>query len=264
MNCLIGYTGFVGSNILKNSKIIFHELYNTKNIENIGTEYDIIVFSGFTGNVGYANTNHQKDHDNLVFFMNKFKNIKCKLFILISSINVYPILNSKKTENEIIERSIDFYGKHRLHFENFIMKTYKNYSIIRLPSIYGNNMKKGILYDLLEKNFLENISLEDKFQFYDLSDLNNHIEYTRNNNIKILNLVTEPVSTKEIINEIFKNYKIINNNTIKCNNININLRQRPIKHLDICSQFFKNGYIYNSNKSKEKIKNFIQEYTLNK
>ena len=260
-NCIIGYTGFVGNNIISNhSTIQFDEFYNSKNIDIIRDSYNIILFTGLCGNVGYVNSNYIHDLENIKFFIEKLKNIKCNKFILISTINVYPNLNSKMIETEILEinESIDYYGKHRLMFENFITDTYTDYHIIRLPSIYGKNLKKGIIFDLLNQNYLEGICIEDKLQFYDLSNLNEHIEYVCENKIKILNLVSEPIYVKDIVNNIFTDYKLINKSQITYNDVIINLKEREPKVFNICSQYFKTGYVYNMNDSIEKIKYFVE------
>ena len=257
-NCIIGHTGFVGNNILNNSTIKFDEFYNSKNMNDIKDNYNIIVFAGLPGNVGYVNKNYKDDLDNVNFFINKLKNIKCNTFILISTINVYPNLNSKMIENDIIELSdsIDYYGNHRLQFEKFIIENYTNYHILRLPSIYGNNLKKGILFDLLNQNYLEGMCFEDNLQFYDLTDINQHIQYVLDNNITILNLVTEPIYVRDIIN-LFTDYTINDNSTITYNNTIIKIKQRKPVNLNICSKYFDGGYIYNSNDSIIKIKKFI-------
>ena len=262
-NCIIGHTGFVGSNIISNCSIKFDEFYNSKNINTIKDNYNIILFSGLSGNVGYANINYIEDLKNVNFFINKLTTIKCNKFILISTINVYSNLNSKMMESEILELndSIDYYGKHRLIFEKFIVENYIDYHILRLPSIYGNNLKKGILFDLLNQNYLEGICIEDKLQFYDLLNINEDIQYICNNNIKILNLVSEPIYVKDIINNIFINYKIINNLQLMYNDVVINMNTREPKYLNICSQFFESGYIYNSNVSITKINNFVESKT---
>jgi len=262
-NCIIGYTGFVGSNIINNCKIHFNEFYNSKNIDNIKDNYNIILFTALPGNVGYANTNYKNDLENTNFLINKLKKITCNKFILISTINVYPNLNSRMIESEILELkdSIDYYGKHRLKFEQFIIKNYTDYHILRLPSIYGNNLKKGVLFDLLNQNYLEGICIEDKIQFYDLSNINEHIEYVCDNKIKIVNLVCEPIYVKDIIKNIFIDYKIINNSQITHNDVVINMKERQPKYLDICSQFFESGYIYKSNVSMTKIKKFVESTT---
>lgn len=259
-NCIIGNTGFVGYNIIHNSNIHISEFYNSKNIQNMNNEYNIILFCGLSGNVGYTNANHDKDRENVNFFINKLKTIKCNTFILISTVNVYPILNSRHTEDKILDinESIDSYGKHRLEFEKFIMETYTNHHILRLPSIYGERLKKGVLFDLLHQNYLEGICVDDKIQFYDLSNLNDDIEYIRNNDIKILNLVSEPICVRDIINTVFLDYKIIDSQ-LQHNDGVIHTKKRPCNHLDICSKYFENGYMYNSTISMTKIKQFIEK-----
>ena len=60
MNALIGYTGFIGSN-LKN-QYDFKDLYNSKNIYDIeGKSYDLIVCSGAYSRKWYANKYSEED-----------------------------------------------------------------------------------------------------------------------------------------------------------------------------------------------------------
>jgi hypothetical protein len=257
-NCIIGYSGFVGNNIIKNN-LIFDEFYNSSNINDINDNYNIIVFTGLSGNVGYVNNNYQEDYDNIFFFIDKLKNIKCNKFILISTINVYENLDSKMNENDILQitNKQDYYGKHRLIFEKFIMNNYIDYHILRLPSIYGSGLKKGVLFDLINENYLENICINDELQFYDLEDINKEIKYVCDNNIKILNLVSEPIKISDLIINIFTDYKIINDLTLEYKNKRINLKNRIPKKLNIYSKYFQNNYIYNNSLSMEKIKLFI-------
>jgi hypothetical protein len=261
-NCLIGYTGFVGTNILLNNNINFDEFYNSKNIKYMQNNYNIIYFAGLSGTQWYANKFHEKDLENVNFFIEKLKNVKCNKFILISTINVYPCLNEQKNECDIlqIENTIDYYGKHRLIFEKFVMDTYSDYNIIRLPCIFGKNMKKGVLYDLLNENNLNNLCLNDEYQFYDLKNINNDIEYCINNKINIINLFPEPIKVYDLINNCFKNIEIIDNYTIKYNDKYVNLLQRNAKKLDNYTKYSNTNYLYDSNQSIKNIKNYINLY----
>ena len=96
--CIIGFTGFVGSNIIKKMK--FDDYYNSKNIENIKNKnYDTIVFCGLPGLVWHANKYPEKDLKLIEYFKNLLKNINCNKFILISTINVYSKYNLELNED---------------------------------------------------------------------------------------------------------------------------------------------------------------------
>ena len=59
-NALVGYTGFVGSNLLKQHP--FQHLYNSKNISDIaGKSFDLLVFSGAQAVKWWANQNPEED-----------------------------------------------------------------------------------------------------------------------------------------------------------------------------------------------------------
>ena len=49
------------------------------------------------------------------------------------------------------------YGKNRFLLEKWVEQNVKDYHIVRLPAIYGNNLKKNYIYDLISPvpKFLE-------------------------------------------------------------------------------------------------------------
>ncbi len=256
-NCIIGYTGFVGSNIISSKR--FDEYYNSKNIKNIENKiFDEIYFCGLPGLVWFANKYPEKDTNNLNKLINILNNVKCNKFILISTINIYNDFNKKYNEDYIPNINLikETYGKNRLIFEKFLMDNF-NYYIIRLPAIYGYNMKKNIIYDLINKNYLENIILEDVYQFYYLNDITDNIQDAINKNIKIKNLFPQPISVRELIKNCFSNYKIVNNN-IKIDDNIINLKnEREPKKYDIQTKHDKSKYLYSKKYVFDKIKEFI-------
>jgi nucleoside-diphosphate-sugar epimerase len=260
MNCLIGYSGFVGSNILLNNKIHFDELFNRKNINDIKSEYDTIVFTALPGTTWYANKYPEEDKKNVEFFIEKLKNIKCRKFILISTICVYPNYNNKSDESEILcaENCSDSYGRHRLMFEQFVTENFSDVHIIRLPTVYGKNLKKGVLFDLLNDNNIENICLDDEHQFYDLSHINEHINYSIENNLKVFNLFSEPIQVRSIIQTCFEDCLFTDSNVINYKNRIIQLINRPPKKYDICTKFYKSGYIYDKANSLHNISSFLK------
>ena len=72
MRSLVGYTGFVGSNLNLNGE--FQGLYNSKNIgEAFGTCPDILVYSGVPRQKFIANKYPERDFE---IVKNAFENIK--------------------------------------------------------------------------------------------------------------------------------------------------------------------------------------------
>jgi sugar phosphate isomerase/epimerase len=198
-NAIVGYTGFVGSNLLKFYK--FDYFYNSSNFSDAkNKKFDTIFFCGVPAVKWYSNKFPEEDFDVLKNIQNILGTIKAKKLILISTIDVYEYIESQQNE----DYDCDFinnhtYGKNRYLFELFVKKTFDNHHIIRLPALYGLGLKKNIIYDLMNNNQIEKIERNTKFQWYNLDWLKNDIDIIIKNNIQICNLFTEPLETIEII-----------------------------------------------------------------
>ncbi len=145
---LVGYTGFVGSNLI--SKYNFTNIYNTKNIEeSYGTEPDLLIYAGVRAEKYLANKNPQKDYEIVQEAYQNIKKINAKSVVLISSIDVYknPI---NVNEDSIIEtEDLHPYGLNRYYLEQWVESEFNNSLIIRLPGLYGKNIKKNFIYDMI-------------------------------------------------------------------------------------------------------------------
>lgn len=193
---LIGYTGFVGGNILNQQQ--FAHLYNSKNIEEIqGKEFDLIVCAGAPGVKWLANKEPGKDYDSIKRLMDCLEKVKTKEFTLISTIDVYSNPYKVDEDTPIELNSLLPYGQHRRILEQFAESHFRA-TIMRLPGLFGKGLKKNIIYDLLNDNPVEAIHEDGVFQFYNLDYIWQDINKALQNNIEILNLATEPVSAKEL------------------------------------------------------------------
>lgn len=158
---LVGYTGFVGSNIKESYN--FTDLYNSKNINDITSEqYDLVVYSGVTGTKYLANLYPEEDRKHIEDTILNLKNITTKKLVLISTVDVYPnpvgydeLYNIDSTYNHT-------YGKNRLYLEKWVKENIKDYSIIRIPALYGKNLKKNFIYDII--NIIPPMIKEEQFQ----------------------------------------------------------------------------------------------------
>lgn len=193
---IIGYTGLIGSNLFKQYKKNYKyiDLFNSKNIDKIKKKiiYNKIICAGLPAEKWKANKFPKKDKLNTLKLIKNLKKIKTDRFILISTIDIY---------------FKHAYGKNRMYLENFIKKNFKNYFIIRLPGVFGEGLKKNVIYDLINKNQLEKIYYNDHFQWYDLSLLKKNIEEIGKNKKKLYELYSEPIKNKDIIKLLNINYK---------------------------------------------------------
>ena len=146
-NALIGYSGFVGSNI--KTKFNFTKLYNSSNIEDIEyLDFDTVVCAGSYGYKWKANKYPQEDWQSIQRLIDSIQSIKAKRFILISTIDVYVKPNGVNESSVIDIDSLTPYGKHRRALEIFVERKF-NSTILRLPTIFGEGMRKGVVYDLI-------------------------------------------------------------------------------------------------------------------
>lgn len=200
---LVGYTGFVGSNL--NSQHKFDDFYNSLNINELkNKEYDLIIFAGVPSVKWLANKEPEKDLtiiDNLIDIL---KTVKTKKFILISTIDVYPLTSKLNEDYDCSSLDNHAYGSNRLKFENFCSLNFSGSMIVRLPGLFGDGIKKNVIYDLLNDNCLDMINIDSSFQYYFLDNLWSDIEKAYNEKIKVINLFTEPITTKEIIDNFFQ------------------------------------------------------------
>ena len=68
MKSLVGYTGFVGSNLM--SQISFDQYFNSKNITDaFGTKPELLVYAGLRAEKFLANRNPDFDYANVFKFL---------------------------------------------------------------------------------------------------------------------------------------------------------------------------------------------------
>ncbi len=199
-DALIGYTGLVGGNLLPQHQ--FEHLYNSKNIEEIqNKDFDLAVCAGAPSLKWLANKEPDRDLANIERLIINLKKIKAQKFILISTIDVYASVDGVDEDTVITPECLSPYGKHRQTLEEFAVNNFDTL-IVRLPAVFGRGLKKNALYDLMHGDF-KYINPESILQFYNLDYLWADIGKALENNLKILNLATEPVKLGIITKEIF-------------------------------------------------------------
>ncbi len=199
-DALIGYTGFVGNNLLSQRQFEF--LYNSKNIEEIqNKDFDLVVCAAAPSIKWLANKEPEKDLATIARLITNIKKIKTKKFVLLSTIDVYPSVNGVNEDAAIKKSDLSPYGKHRLILEAFITNNFDSL-IIRLPAIFGKGLKKNPLFDLIHNDF-KYINPKSVLQFYCLDYLWADISKSLENNLKVINFATEPITLGQIAKEVF-------------------------------------------------------------
>lgn len=249
-DALIGYSGFVGQNIL--SKHSFKHLYNSRNIEQIKNQkFDLVVSCATPSLVWKANLDPKSDLANIQSLMKNLKNVKAKHFVLISTIFVYPNPFEVDEDSQIKPRFLTPYGKHRYLLEKFVKKYFKSYTIIRLPNLFGQGIKKNLVYDLIYNNRLDLTDHRSEMQWYNLEHIWHDIKIAMNNHLNVVNFAVEPVTAKKIAKFCLD----MNFETVT--------QKPPLKHKMYTKygDFYgkKSPYLYDAKTTLKSLKKFIQQ-----
>ncbi len=187
-SALIGYTGFVGSNLLRAHS--FDDLYNSSNIGDIvGKHYSLLVCAGVPAVKWKANKEPQQDREQIAALIGPLSNVTADRFILISTIDVYSSPSEPHDESkDPFDSEAQPYGKHRLEVEQWATEHFSDTLIVRLPALFGPGLKKNVIFDLLHDNQTDKIDPASSFQWYSLHRLWNDIEIADNAGLKLINL----------------------------------------------------------------------------
>jgi hypothetical protein len=196
-SALIGHTGFVGSNLLPQGR--YTDCFNSRNISDIaGRSYDIVVCAGVQAMKWKANKEPQADWAGIERLLTPLSTVKATRFILISTIDVYANPNGE-TEDTPPSTENHAYGRHRAAVEEFVGARFAGHHIVRLPGLFGEGLKKNVIFDLMHDNCLDVIQPLSSFQYYHLKHLTDDLHKVVGQDIRLLNLATEPVQTRTII-----------------------------------------------------------------
>lgn len=189
MDALVGYTGFVGSNLLLQHE--FDKVYNSSNImEAYGTNPDLCVYAGVRAEKFLANNNPEADRAVIESAIENIKNINPKRLVLISTIDVFKTPYDCDENTPIVTDGLHAYGYNRYQFERWCLEYVENCYILRLPGLFGKGIKKNFIYDLIhflpstlgetkfdalatKESFLKDCYAKDNNGFYKLSNISN-------------------------------------------------------------------------------------------
>ena len=203
---LIGHSGFVGGNLSRQHR--FSHQFNSANINSISGNFDLIVCCGLPAAKWLANEDPAADKANITSLKKALGFVNSRMFVLISTIDVYPVLEMVDEDYDCHALVNHPYGSHRLEFEDFVRTNFENSFVIRLPGLFGEGIRKNVIYDLLNQNCLDMINVRSSFQYYDLSNLWMDISLVISCGIKLINLFTEPLTTEDVIKKFFPGAKV--------------------------------------------------------
>lgn len=200
--CLIGFSGFVGTTLLKQTA--FDSLYRSTNISDInGKSFDTVVCAGAPAQKWLANREPEADRQKIEGLIAHLKTIQCKTFILISTVDVFKSPIAVNEDSPVDETDLHAYGLNRRLLEKFVESHFNNYLIIRLPGLVGTGLHKNVIFDFLNKNNLHAIDSRAIFQFYPMFNLWFDIQTALEAGLKLVHLTAEPIRVADIAKKGF-------------------------------------------------------------
>lgn len=196
-NALIGFSGFVGSTLLKQAP--FESLYRSTNICDIEDKsFDTVVCAGAPAQKWIANRDPEDDRKKIDSLINYLRTIKCRKFILISTVDVFKEPNGVDESTPVDKSGLHAYGLHRRLLENFVEQYFPSYLIVRLPGLVGPGLRKNVIFDFLNKNNLNAIESRGVFQFYPMINLWYDIRRALEAGLSLVHLTAEPISVADV------------------------------------------------------------------
>jgi nucleoside-diphosphate-sugar epimerase len=200
-SALIGYTGFVGGNLLRQRS--FDACFNSKNIDELaGRSFDLIVCAGARAEKWKANAEPERDLDNIELLIRALSHADARRLVLISTVDVFANPNGVDEESRVSTTGLHAYGRNRRLLEEVLSSRF-DACVVRLPGLYGPGLKKNAIFDLLHDHETDKIDSRGVFQFYGVDRLWRDIEIALDNELSLVHLVTTPVSVRDVARDAF-------------------------------------------------------------
>jgi nucleoside-diphosphate-sugar epimerase len=251
---LIGYTGFVGQTLLKQTS--FEVTYRSTDIQNIeGRVFNAVVCAGAPAQKWLANKEPEQDKANMDKLMSHLTKVKCDKFILISTVDVFKDPTDVDESTEIAIDELHPYGLNRYRLEQFVKDNFDDYLIVRLPGLVGPGLKKNIIFDFQHDNNVKQIESRSVFQFYPMVNLWADIQTAIENNLKLVHLTAEPISVADVS---LKGFGKPFTNELANNPVSYNFKT---KYAEMFGG--ESGYQYSSNDTVQAVRSYSQYTILN-
>lgn len=248
---IIGHTGFVGGNVIKQAE--FDCFFNTSNINDLKNQkLDLLVIAAPSAAKWQANQEPERDQKLINDFIDLLSTVKADKVVHISTVDVYKNPRDVNENTPINPSENHAYGKHRFLLENFIRNHFNNHLIVRLPGLFGQGLKKNFIFDMLNTGDSVFTHKDSVFQFYCLDNIWKDIVIAMDHSVDTINFATEPVSVIEIADSCF--HKAFTNVTAN-----------PPAYYDMAtlhaSLYGKPGeYLYDKQETIDQLKAFIKNY----
>lgn len=200
-SALIGATGFVGSNLLRQRT--FDATFSSRTIDEIdGRSFDLVVCAGAPAEKWKANAEPDADLGNIEHLTRALSQVNVQKLVLISTVDVFVTPLAVNEDSPTPMGGLHAYGRNRRRLEQIVAGRF-DVTIVRLPALYGPGLKKNVVHDLLHDHELSKIDSRGVFQFYDVERLWSDITIALEHDLPLVHLPTEPVSVVDVASKAF-------------------------------------------------------------
>jgi hypothetical protein len=207
VKALIGHSGFIGGHLACQRR--WDACFNRANVEALrGRAFELLVCAGLPSDRWRANGNPAGDRSNMMSLANALAGVRAKRFVLVSTVDVYPVPVAVDETTPIDPPGHRAYGEHRLEFERIVADRFPECRIVRLPSVFGAGMRRNALLDLIRRRELDAVDPRSAFQWYPATRLADDLDRLLEADLPLVNLCTEPVETGRLHREYFDDLRI--------------------------------------------------------
>lgn len=199
MKILVGSTGLIGTTLREQNN--FDLCFNTSNIdqfESLVPEGSDLYLACLPAAMWMVNSDLLGDFRNMINVIDTLKKKKYSNVMLYSTIEVYNQSPFESDERHYPSFNKAIYGSNRYNFELLVKDqlSYDSLRIARLPALFGKNIKKNILFDLLNDNQVEKINTNSSYQWYNLDNIWCDTIRVMRGEHEIVNMFGEPIETE--------------------------------------------------------------------
>lgn len=196
-DALIGYSGFVGSTLLRQRS--FEGLFRANNVHEIeGQSFNLMVGAGAPAQKWIANKDPEGDALKIKGLIRHLQGVRSKTFVLISTVDVFKNPVAVDESSPVDEDGLHAYGLNRRALEKFVQGHFERSLIVRLPGLVGPGLRKNVIFDFLNDNNLATIDSRGVFQFYPMVNLWQDIQTALDAGLDLLHLTAEPISVADV------------------------------------------------------------------
>lgn len=200
MDALIGYSGFVGSTLLRQRR--FDECFRSADIGRVaGRRFDTVFCAGISATKWQANRAPDEDRAAIVRLQSALSTVECRRFVLISTVDVFsrPIGVDETDAPDAVQP----YGRHRLEAERWARARFPACVVVRLPGLVGPGLRKNALFDLSNGHRIDHLDPRGVFQFYPMVNLWTDLRAILDLGLDTVHLTAEPVTLGDVATEVF-------------------------------------------------------------